>query len=406
MKEILDRGNVQASIAEKAKGVLSYDAIQKLAADVYDYALACKKGLVFDENDSMLIIDQYVPSGHEEVRKELWAVLAMYSFENAVFNVVNKYNTCEPEVAVNNCLATLFECARLYDPEKNIRFHTYAMTSMVNNVRRDNRNRFIRFPDKLAPTVMYLVNHPEESDEDAAKSLRISVKKVKTIREAIQAQSVISMDEQFEGDSNGEGGTLASVLDSGENMAEDFCNQESEKTIMTEFIPIIASIYGDDSAYVSFLRTGIARGYQNMSFYKMEGLYCAYLVTKKRLTSLAEEIPSYTELCDKLKHIYACYGRKGVENYVHGTPEEYLILNLLKEADKEALEICKDEQKSKSDCFKPAGSLNYMFTKIFPVKPGQLSDSDRKQAARFRKELRDRGMDEIANAMFAAMNQS
>ena len=167
-----------------------------------------------------------------------------------------------------------------------------------------------------------------------------------------------------------------------------------------------ASIYGDDSAYVSFLRTGIARGYQNMSFYKMEGLYCAYLVTKKRLTSLAEEIPSYTELCDKLKHIYACYGRKGVENYVHGTPEEYLILNLLKEADKEALEICKDEQKSKSDCFKPAGSLNYMFTKIFPVKPGQLSDSDRKQAARFRKELRDRGMDEIANAMFAAMNQS
>ena len=57
-----------------------------------------------------------------------------------------------------------------------------------------------------------------------------------------------------------------------------------------------------------------------------------------------------------------------------------------------------------SEC--PAGSLNYMFTKIFPVKPGQLSDSDRKQAARFRKELRDRGMDEIANAMFAAMIQS
>ena len=406
MKEILERGNVQTSIAEKARGFMSHEAITKLADDVYNYAVACKKGLAFDEVDSMLIIEQYAPPDNEALKKELWAVMAMYSFENAVFNVVNKYNTCEPEVAVNNCLATLFECARQYDHSRGTRFNTYAISSMVNNVRRDNRNRFIRFPDKLAPIVMHIVNHPDDSEETIAKELKISVKKVKTIREALQAQSVVSMDEQFEGDSNGEGGTLAAVLDSGEDIVGDFCERESENTIANEFIPIIADIYGEDSAYVSFLRTGIAWGYQSLSFYKMERLYCVYLVTKKRLNALAEEIPTYKELCDTLRRAYATGGRPKVERLITGTSEEYLIRNLLNEAEKEAKKICEGEQKSKNDCFKPAGSLNYMFTKIFPVKPGQLSDSDRKQAARFRKELRDRGMDEIANAMFAAMNPS
>jgi hypothetical protein len=47
-----------------------------------------------------------------------------------------------------------------------------------------------------------------------------------------------------------------------------------------------------------------------------------------------------------------------------------------------------------------------MFSKIFPPKPTTLSDSDRRQAARFRKELRDKGMDEIANALFAMSKAS
>jgi hypothetical protein len=392
MKEILERGNVYASIAEKARGVMTTEAINKLANDVYEYALACKKGLAFDENDSMLIIDQYAPPDNEPLRKELWAVMAMYSFENAVFNVVNKYNTCEPEVAVNNCLATLFECARQYDHSRGTKFNTYAISSMVNNVRRDNRNRFIRFPDKLAPFVMHIVNHPDDSDEDIAKELKISVKKVKIIREALTAQSVVSMDEQFEGDSNGEGGTLAAVLDSGEDIASDFCERESENTIANDFVPIIADIYGEDSAFVAFLRTGIAWGYKSMSFYKMESLYCAYLVTKKKLNSLADEIPTYKSLCDSLRRTYATSGRLGVERQIAGTPEEYLIRNLLAEADREAREICQSEQKSKNDCFKPAGSLNYMFTKIFHVKHAQLSDCDSKQAARFRKEFPARGI--------------
>ncbi len=406
MKEILEKGNVQASIAEKARGFMSNAEINSLAEDVYNYALACKNGLQFDEIDSMMIIEHYVPPDNEMLKRELWALMAMYSFENAVFMVVNKYNTCSPDAAVNNCLATLFQCARQYDRSRGTKFNTYAISSMVNNVRRDNRNQLISLTDKEAPHAMYILNHLEDADEDIAKERKIKVSTVKMLRHKLIAQNVVSMDEQFEGDSNGEGGTLAAVLASDEDIAGDFCERESENTIANEFIPIIADIYGEDSAYVSFLRTGIAWGYQSMSFYKMEELYCVYLVTKKRLIALAEEIPTYKPLCDNLRRAYATGGRPNVERLVAGTPDEYLIHLLLTEAEKEAKEICRSEHKSKNDCFKPAGSLNYMFTKIFPVKPGKLSDSDRKQAARFRKELRDRGMDEIANALFAAMNQS
>ena len=391
------------------------DYTTKLVNRMFDYAVDCKNGLSFNVQESMSIIEEHTPP-NIELRKELWAILAMYSFENMVFQVVNKYNTGDPEVAANQCRSTLFECARLYDPEQNTQFNTYAYQAMRNNVRRDNRESnaardkstpLIHIPDKLIPVVVCITNHPEKTDQEVAKECKQLVRTVKLVREAMRAQNLVSLDEPFEGDNgNGDGGTLAAVLDSGEDIASDFCNRESENAIMTEFLPIIARIYGNASAYVTLLRTGMIWGYQRTSFYKMEDLYCVYLVTTKRLNTLAEEIPTYKPLCEHLQFLFATGGRRAVEEYIRGTTEEYLIYTLLNDAEKEAHTICTDPNKTANDCYKPAGSLNYMFTKIFPVKPGALSDADKRQAARFRKELRDKGMDQIANALFAAMSKS
>ena len=404
MKDILTFNNVHGSIVERVAGKIPLSAAEtkSFAEEAYAYALKCKKGTPFDDEESKKLVEKYIPASNQQLVKEVWATLTMYCFENAVFQIVNKYNTGDPESATNNCFATLYDCAMQFKEGKN-RFLTYATTAMINNVRRDNRSKLaIRIPDKLTKEAQYIASHPDESAESiASKFAVLTPQKVDVIRNAIYSQTVISMDEKYEGDSNGDGGTIASIIDSGEDMVEDFVERETENALLNDFLPIIASIYGEDSAYCSLLRTGVMAGYEGLSFYKMEDKYCVYLVTKKKLKNLGEELPDYAKLCTYAAYLYAVSGRQGVEAYVRGKPEEYLILNLLDEAEVEAENIINSPNRSANDCFKPAGSLNYMFSKIFPPKPTEMSDSDKKQAARFRKELRDRGMDTIANALFA-----
>ena len=415
MKGFVTFHNVHSSIMEKADGIIPAADAKKLAEEAYAYAIMCKQGGTFNEMDTMAMVEKYLPPNTDEaVLKDIWAVVTMYCFENSIFQIVHKYSTGDPESAINNCLATLFECARQFQLGKS-KFLTYATTSMINNVRRDNRYRYaLKLPDQWIVETQYIRTHPEETDEEIAayfnllgrKKRKITSEHVRIIRKAIQAQGVISMDERFEGDSNGDGGTIASILASDEDIVADFVDREAENALRNDFLPTVAHNYGADSAYCVSLRAGVMCGYESMSFYKMEVPYCIYLVTKKKLKELGDAIPKYAELCTYCSYLYAVKGRRGVEEYVKGKPEEYLIENLLNEAVEEADVIVNSPNRSMNECFKPAGSLNYMFSKIFPPKPTTLSDSDRRQAARFRKELRDKGMDEIANALFAMSKAS
>ena len=333
---------------------------------------------------------------------EVWSNIAMYALANNVFHIVNRYGKGpDDEEGLDVCLATLVQCARGYNPTDGSKLGTYAYRSMINEIRRKNREEnHIKFPDKVVSSAAYISSHMEDDDADISKHLRISQKRVKIIKEAIMCQSLTSLDDKVGDDENTSIGDLIADKD---NVVDQFCENETAETIMTKFTPIIAEIYGEDFAYVTLIRTGLMNGYEAVSFYKMEELYCNYLCTKKKLNALRDSVPEYADICDKVRRTYAMYGPAAAHRMIVGLPEEYLIKNILNEAHAEATQICNDKKRA-SDCFKPAGSLNYMFSKVFPTKPSSFNDADRRLSARFRRELRDIGLDRIADAVFAKMN--
>ncbi len=400
MEVLLKPSNVESSVYEVFKNMkfnASRAIASQIAADIYEYAIGCKHGASFDERASFKMVANYCGS-RTDVARELWAILAMYSFENAAFQIVKKFASTDPESAVNNCYATLIDCARHYDPDK-CRFNTYAFNAMVNNVRRDNRSEYsIHIPDKLARQFAYISDHMDEENAVIAKKFGIRERNVATIKNAIVAQNVLSMDEKYDGDDN-DGCTIGMMMESKENVVDDYCERESESNIRDNFLPIIADIYGPDFAFVVLIRTGIFSDYEGESFYNMEEMFSMYLIMRKKLTNLAEELPHYARICEALKYQYAVKGVEGVKEAISHLPEEYLFRNLLAESAVEAKELCSNSNRKSCDCFKPAGSLNYMYSKIFPTRNSPMSDADKRLSARFRKELRDRGMDQIANAL-------
>lgn len=400
MEVLLKPSNVESSVYEVFRN-LNFNATQaivsQIATEIYEYAIGCKHGASFDERASYKMVAKYCDD-RIDVAKELWAILAMYSFENAAFQIVKKFASTDPESAVNNCYATLIDCARHYDPNK-CRFNTYAFNAMVNNVRRDNRSEYcIHIPDKMARQFAYISEHMDEDNAVIAKRFGIKERNVETIKNAIVAQNVLSMDEKYDGDDN-EGCTIGMMMEAKENVVDDYCERESESNIKDNFLPIIADIYGPDFAFVVLIRTGIFSDYEGESFYNMEEMFSMYLITRKKLTNLADELPHYAKICEALKYQYAVKGVEGVREAIKHLPEEYLFRNLLAEAAVEAKELCANSNRKSCDCFKPAGSLNYMYSKIFPTRNSPMSDADKRLSARFRKELRDRGMDQIANAL-------
>jgi hypothetical protein len=316
--------------------------------------------------------------------------------------MINRYGTGpEDQAGLDVCLATIILSARTYDPTDDTKFNTYAHRSMINEIRKKNREvNHIKFPDKVVALSAYISSHMEDDDTEIAKHLRISTKNVKIIKKAIMSQNPASLDEKIGDD---DATSLGDLVADEDNLVEQFCEDEIEDTIMTKFTPIIAEIYGEDFAYVALIRTGMLSGYKAVSFYKMEEAYCNYLCTKKKLNALKDSVPEYADICDKVRRTYAMYGSAAAYRIITGLPEEYLIHNVLDEAKADANNICNSKKKA-SDCFKPAGSLNYMFSKVFPTKPSSFTDADRRLSARFRRELRDIGLDRIADAMFTHMN--
>ena len=405
MEVLLKLPNVESMVADvvyRMNEHFTRDKISQLSHEIYDYAIGCKHGASFDERASYKMVAKYC-GDNETMAKELWAILAMLSFENAAFQIVNKFASSDPESAMDTCYATLIDCARHYDPAK-YRFNTYSWRSMVNNVRRDNRGEYsIHIPDKLARLFAYVSANMEMDNDIIAKKFGVKKRLVAKVKDAIVAQNVLSMDETYEGD-EGDGCTIGQMMEAPDNVVDEYCERESENNIKNNFLPIIAEIYGHDFAFVTLIRTGIFSDYEGESFYNMEELFSMYLITRKKLDNLAEELPHYKTICDALKYQYAVKGVDGVREAIKHLPEEYLFTNLLAEAELEAKNICASGNHKSSDCFKPAGSLNYMYSKIFPTRSSPMSDSDKRLAARFRKDLRDRGMDQIADALRAAEN--
>lgn len=430
VSKLISHGNVSSEIISAAKGKVPRDALNDLIDTAYQYILACKnKKIQYDYTESHQFVEAYVED--PEARKDIWAVMTMFCFENAIHRIMTKHlNQSQWQHAdsvFNRGLITVYQAAKNYSPDVGTTFLSYVCTSLDNNIRNEvatNINKQSNLgggssthhakesaiissnlnmdSEELARMIYEkdLAEALAESQEKYEKMLQRRIRRVEKLKSNFSTP-IISINMPIGEDGDEFGAMIADESD----IAEEYYNKEQENIIATKFIPIIADIYGDDCAYVTLLRTGILWGYQKISFYKMEDMYSQYLVTKKRLTQLSDEIPNYKPLCDRLKHCYAVSGKPGYLAAIKNTPEEYLFRNLLIESDKEAKKLAEGDRKS-SECFKLAGSLNYMFGKVFPVKSGvTFSDKDKRNAARFRKELRDIGMDEVANKLFTMFSE-
>ena len=423
--KLISYGNVSLEIVKAANGKVPRDTLNDLIDTAYHYILGCKnKKVQYDYHESRQFIEAYVED--PEACKNIWAIMTMFCFENAIHKTMSQnLSTSQWQYAdsvFNLGLNTVYQAAQNYSPLVGTTFLSYVCTSLSNNIKHEvamniNKqnnlgggtsqhhakesaiisNNLNMDSEELARMIYEkdLAEALAESPEKYDKMLQRRVRRVEKLKRNFSTP-IISINMPIGEDGDEFGAMIADETD----IAEEYYNKEQENIIATKFIPIIAEIYGDDSAYVTLLRTGILWGYQKISFYKMEDMYSQYLVTKKKLTQLSDEVPNYKQICDKLKHCYAVSGKAGYLAAIKNTPEEYLFRNLLVEADKEAKELAEGDRKS-SECFKLAGSLNYMFGKVFPVKTGvTFSDKDKRNAARFRKELRDIGMDEVANKLF------
>ena len=429
VSKFISMENLLTSLFSESAGRIPYNDIRNLALTAYPYVVECKKGTIeYDHECLRNLVNQF--TDNPVVQKDLWRIITMYCFENAIHKAITDHASELAKKDYNSlfnfCTFTVSQAAEKYDPSDGS-FINYVFRSLENNIKAENRDalkgtnlgagnsahqakRNAIIADDLAKQantsaedlakLIYADDLAKVSPEKYAKALARKAKSVEKVRSSISSQ-VVSLNTPVGEDGDEFGSFIADTSD----VCEEYQQQEQENTLLTKFIPIIADIYGDDCAYVALLRTGILWGFEKISFYKMENLYSQYLVTVKKLNQLAEEVPSYAEICAALKRAYAVSGKHGYVQYIKGLPEEYLFRNLIVEADKEAKIIADGDRKS-SECFKPAGSLNYMFSKVFPIKGTNFSDRDKKNAARFRKELRDIGMDEIANRLFAMFSSA
>ena len=267
MKSIVTKQNVCESVYSILP-TMAWADVKNFSEFIYDYAISCKKReIVFDENYVKDFIDAFARDGTAEVKIDIFALVAMYSFEHMVFSIVAKYNTASAQDAYQECIATITACSQSYDFSKGIKFNTYIFNAMKNNVRRLNRkNMAISIPDYLAKATAKVVEYlSKEGNEDAspetiAAALDLRTKDVENIVGIVRSP-MMSLDEDVSEDTPV---SLGNIISSDEDIATEMANDDMQDIIETKFLPTIARIYGEHYAYVVFLKTGVLHGYNRI----------------------------------------------------------------------------------------------------------------------------------------------
>ena len=422
MKKYLTKNNMRESLREVMnKNEITVEAFDEFVNEAYAYAVECNNSRNFTEKASVMLIKKYMKVSLDAFI-DVWSIIAMYCFENLANKLVNTVAVVEDDKEEMKCIAlsTIIDAARLYNFDNEYRrmyelsveemtvnlapkaskLITYAAVSIHNNLKRFNRESHpIHVPDKLAQQVAVIAEVLEEHDYDiSTKEIEILLqeKEVEASHKTVQALETVCRIERSL-NSPVDHGELNKVADPDGNPADIVTANETADAIITGFPKVTAEVYGYESAYVAQMRVA------GMSFYKMEVPFRRFRMINQYLDDIASENNEILPMINDIKLSVCTYGEKGALSMVTSPMASQFLSSAINHANALSEEIERGERTVKecigSDC--PAGSLNYMFCKMFPKKKGEMSTANIAKSKEYRRALKDAGLEFLATAIAA-----
>ena len=422
MKNYLTKTNMRESLREVInKHNITVEAFDDFVNEAYAYAVESNSGKSFTEKASVMLIKKYMKADLNAFI-DVWSVIAMYSFERLASKLVNNIAVIDEDKEEMKCIAmtTVLEAARLYDFDNEYRrmyelsieemtanlapkaskLITYAAVSISNNLRRFNRESHpIHVPDKLAQQVAVIAEVLEEHDYDiSTKEIEILLqeKEVETSHKTVHAlETVCRIEKSLRTPVDEE--EVNEVVDPDGNPADIVAENETINAITVELPKVTAEVYGYESAYIAQMRIA------GMSFYKMEVPFRRFRMINQYLDNAASQNNELLTLLDDIKLSICTYGEKGALSMVTSPIASQYLSSAINHTNALNEEIERGERTVKecmgSEC--PAGSLNYMFTKMFPKKKGGMAASNIAKSKEYRQALKNVGLDFLADAIAA-----
>ena len=422
MKNYLTKTNMRESFREVInKHNITVEAFDDFVNEAYAYAVESNSGKSFTEKASVMLIKKYMKADLNAFI-DVWSVIAMYSFERLASKLVNNIAVIDEDKEEMKCIAmtTVLEAARLYDFDNEYRrmyelsveemtvslapkaskLITYAAVSISNNLRRFNRESHpIHVPDKLAQQVAVIAEVLEEHDYDiSTKEIEILLqeKEVEASHKTVQAlETVCRIEKSLRTPVDEE--EVNEVVDPDGNPVDIVAENETINAIAVELPKVTAEVYGYESAYIAQMRIA------GMSFYKMEVPFRRFRMINQYLDNVASQNNELLPLLDDIKLSICTYGEKGALSMVTSPMASQYLSSAINHTNALNEEIERGERTVKecigSDC--PAGSLNYMFTKMFPKKKGEMAASNIAKSKEYRQSLKNVGLEFLANAIAA-----
>lgn len=407
MKSIVKEENLREDIrAYFSQYEIAHLDSEEVSAKLYQYAHACKRGKKFNDEESFELVS--VIANDPVIAKELWAILAVYCFENLAYQLIGQHlqgkNSYESvDDLFISCCSTITICARSYSFECKNEFSTYVHKALQNNLRHEQRMGLAlpiprHFRIEAAIMTEEMMANPNVSVEELAKKARTSIKTATALERALRNRDTIPFSAPVDGSPNGD--SLGKFLESDENVERDYADREIDHILSTKLFPTIANIFGNESAYIARVRTRSVWGEKKIGFREMEPGFCRYLTTVKNLHILSTQYPQFEEMCSSIEHIYATEGLSAVGELLisYSEAESEMIKALLEYSKTEADNIVENERET-NDCFIGEFEIRKKFTKMFPTSGTKMTDKDLGKCRRFRHELRLLGLEKLANAM-------
>ena len=399
MKSILKRANIANDLRSLFSGVDSQLDEEKIADSIYQYAVECRKDCNrFDAKKSFQMISEMIPD--ESLTVEVWAILAMYSFEDMCYKLLAKNNITDQEDYLIMCYSTIVQCARMYNISTGNSFVTYVYAALDNNIKREKRDSTLyRVPHAYSRETAIVTDaiskNPNVRNDELAKLVNnLPPRTVQAIADAVRTQQMLSLE-----GSTPDHDPIIKNIASEENIQQTIIREEEDAIVEDEFLPIVARIFGNDVAFITRMRAGPVWGEEKKKFAEMEDDFCKYLTFSHNLKLFSAKTPEYKDLCDKVDLLYATNGVDAMNDYLQSRSrtEQVLIEKILtmslREADKSL------QAKENSECYKSTDMIRFTFLRAFPSKGFALSGMDRLRIRQFKHELRLKGMERIADAM-------
>ena len=393
----------------------------EMANKMYTYAHECvSKKRVFKLKDSEDVIKSIVRKNHVAF-KPLWCLLAMFSHENMANKFCNALSGDEMNGAKNTAMASIFNAAELYQPGTTPPT-TYIGTATSNNVARYHREEShpIRIPDKKVKTMAIIDDYL--CHLSAIYGFEVLIVSIKELQEVLKQFEIVETDEnvknlmwarvangslkfqcgdgsKFKDPDEENCNIFATLYDPMDNIENNINHNYEEK-----LYDIIASVFGDDCAFISQMRHGIGID-KPLSFYQMEEPFRRYKAVRKNLEVIASHNSEARPFVETINTAL----RRGGEAYAtmvcSGTPAMQYLSAAIYETNADYERYEHGDIELDDICGKVvAGSLNYAYSMAWPQKPPMGSKAVT-QHREFKRRLIHGGLDFVAYELEAQLKK-